>query len=118
MHCTQGTQQQESQEGLIQQLKAQCSGMAAVLPFASSTVIKASSSSQAEIYYGLAKAVDVSHQPGLLAAAACGPGSSSLRSCCDKLLLSCFAAACDCLVLAHSTRVTIGCVTTAVRCTQ
>jgi hypothetical protein len=34
--------------------------MAAVLPFASTTVIKASSSSQAEIYYGLAKAVDVS----------------------------------------------------------
>jgi hypothetical protein len=34
--------------------------MAAVLPFASTTVIKASSSGQAEIYYGLAKAVDVS----------------------------------------------------------
>jgi hypothetical protein len=52
--------QQESQANLIQQLKSQCSGMAAVLPFASTTVIKASSSGQAEIYYGLAKAVDVS----------------------------------------------------------
>lgn len=56
--------QQDDQQGLIQQLKSQCSSMAAVLPFASTTVIKASSSSQAEIYYGLAKAVDVS--------AACG----------------------------------------------
>lgn len=52
--------QQESQASLIQQLKSSCSGMAAVLPFASTTVIKASSSGQAEIYYGLAKAVDVS----------------------------------------------------------
>jgi hypothetical protein len=52
--------QQESQQSLIQQLKSQINGMAAVLPFASTTVIKASSSGQAEIYYGLAKAVDVS----------------------------------------------------------
>lgn len=52
--------QQESQASLIQQLKSSCSGMAAVLPFASTSVIKASSSGQAEIYYGLAKAVDVS----------------------------------------------------------
>lgn len=50
----------EGQQSLLQQIKAQCSGMGAVLPFASTTVIKASSSSQAEIYYGLAKAVDVS----------------------------------------------------------
>jgi len=52
--------QQDDQQGLIQQLKSQCSSMAAVLPFASTTVIKASSNSQAEIYFGLAKAVDVS----------------------------------------------------------
>jgi hypothetical protein len=69
LHTQGAGQQQGSQAGLIQQLKAQCSGMAAVLPFASSTVIKASSSSQAEIYYGLAKAVDVSPQRCLLAAA-------------------------------------------------
>lgn len=59
---------QESQASLIQQLKSQCNGMAAVLPFASTTVIKASSSGQAEIYYGLAKALDVSggqHRAGV-----------------------------------------------------
>jgi hypothetical protein len=44
----------------VQQLKQQCSSMAAVLPFASTTIVKASSSTQAEIYFGLAKAVDVS----------------------------------------------------------
>jgi hypothetical protein len=51
---------QEEQQSLVQQLKQQCSGMAAVLPFASTTIVKASSSTQAEIYFGLAKAVDVS----------------------------------------------------------
>lgn len=44
----------------MQALKQQCSSMAAVLPFASTTIVKASSSTQAEIYFGLAKAVDVS----------------------------------------------------------
>ena len=52
--------QHAADQTLIQQLKSQCSSMAAILPFASTTVIKASSNSQAEIYYGLAKAVDVS----------------------------------------------------------
>jgi hypothetical protein len=51
---------QEEQQSLVQHLKQQCSGMAAVLPFASTTIVKASSSTQAEIYFGLAKAVDVS----------------------------------------------------------
>lgn len=50
----------EEQQPLVQQLKQQCSGMAAVvLPFASTTIVKASSTGQAEIYYGLAKAVDI-----------------------------------------------------------
>jgi hypothetical protein len=51
---------QEDQQSAVQQLKQQCSSMAAVLPFASTTIVKASSSTQAEIYFGLAKAVDVS----------------------------------------------------------
>jgi hypothetical protein len=64
---------QEEQQSLVQQLKQQCSGMAAVLPFASTTIVKASSSTQAEIYFGLAKAVDVSGT-----AAAGGPQLSML----------------------------------------
>eukprot|EP00878_Enallax_costatus_P002961 GHUV01003157.1.p1 GENE.GHUV01003157.1~~GHUV01003157.1.p1 ORF type:complete len:181 (+),score=49.98 GHUV01003157.1:200-742(+) len=47
------------QQTLAQQLKQQCSGMAAILPFASTTIVRASSTTQAEIYYGLAKAVDI-----------------------------------------------------------
>jgi hypothetical protein len=51
---------QQDEAALVQQLKQSCSGMAAaVLPFASTTMVKASSSTQAEIYFGLAKAVDV-----------------------------------------------------------
>eukprot|EP00882_Tetradesmus_deserticola_P002231 GHRQ01002383.1.p1 GENE.GHRQ01002383.1~~GHRQ01002383.1.p1 ORF type:complete len:183 (+),score=80.85 GHRQ01002383.1:131-679(+) len=49
----------QEQQSVAQQLKQQCSGMAAVLPFASTTIVKASSSTQAEIYFGLAKAVDI-----------------------------------------------------------
>lgn len=52
--------QEEEQQSLVQKLKQQCSSMAAILPFASTTIVRASSTSQAEIYYGLAKAVDVS----------------------------------------------------------
>jgi hypothetical protein len=68
---------QEEQQSLVQQLKQQCSGMAAVLPFASTTIVKASSSTQAEIYFGLAKAVDVS-----------GRGAADCLQLC--LLLICF----------------------------
>jgi hypothetical protein len=71
---------------LLQQIKAQCSGMAAVLPFASTTVIKASSSSQAEIYYGLAKAVDVSAAAAEMPSLSCHtcnkpPGSCKSKEC-------------------------------------
>ena len=59
---------QEEQQSAVQALKQQCSSMAAVLPFASTTIVKASSSTQAEIYFGLAKAVDVS---GRLSGHAC-----------------------------------------------
>ncbi|WIA33967.1 hypothetical protein OEZ86_007062 [Tetradesmus obliquus] len=52
-------QQAMPQEEAVQALKQQCSSMAAVLPFASTTIVKASSSTQAEIYFGLAKAVDI-----------------------------------------------------------
>lgn len=56
--------QVSEQQNLAQQLKQQCSTMAAALPFASTTIVRASSTTQAEVYYGLAKAVDVSSQTG------------------------------------------------------
>lgn len=55
---------QDDTQSLLQQLRTQSCSAAAVLPFASTTIIKASSSTQAEIYFGLAKAVDVRRAPG------------------------------------------------------
>eukprot|EP00775_Hariotina_reticulata_P013852 gene13852-13974_t len=50
---------EEQQQSVIQQLKQQCSALAVVAPFASTTIVQASSSTQAEVYYGLAKAIDI-----------------------------------------------------------
>jgi len=61
-------QQEEQQQSLVQQLKQQCSVLAVVAPLASTTIVQASSSTQAEVYYGLAKAIDVSMAQSLLQA--------------------------------------------------
>jgi hypothetical protein len=45
-------------QSLLEQLKQGCSSMAAFLPLASTSL--SHTSTEAEIYYGLAKAVDVS----------------------------------------------------------